>query len=581
MKLILQHLKPHKLLVFFTITFVAVSSLLNLVLPDLNATIINEGVMAGNLPVIYKYGLIMIGMALLEGACTLIGSYCSSKLGANLGRDLRRTIFAKVQTFSQADVDEFGAATLITRNTNDVNSLQMTTQMALRQILTVPISLIGGVIMALRQDLTLSLILLFVVPLIALTVFFITRTTHPMFKKIQKQVDKLNQVLREQLSGVRVIRAFVRTKYEEDRYKQANREMYEISTRAHRIMTIMFPMMFLIMDGASLVAYYFGAIRIDSGYMPVGNLTAFISYMMQILMTVHMCSMMFNMIPRAMTSAERISLIVNKEPSITDKAVEYDANGKPLQIGAFQSLEFRDVSFAYPDTSKPVINHVSFTALPGETTAIIGSTGSGKSSLVNLIPRFYDVTEGQILLNGHDIRHYMQDDLRRVIGMVPQKSFLFEGTVASNLRYGKNDATEDEMWHALEVAQGKDFVSERPGQLESDISQGGTNVSGGQRQRLSIARAVVRHPDIYIFDDSFSALDFKTDAALRMALQKETTEAVVFIVAQRVTTVMGADRIIVLDEGKVVGIGKHKELMQTCPVYKEIILSQLSEEEVA
>lgn len=581
MKLILQHLKPHKLLVFFTIVFVAVSSLLNLVLPDLNATIINEGVMVGNLPVIYKYGLLMIGMALLEGACTLIGSYCSSKLGANLGRDLRRTIFAKVQTFSQADVDEFGAATLITRNTNDVNSLQMTTQMALRQVLTVPISLIGGVIMALQQDLTLSIILLFVVPLIALTVFFITRTTHPIFKKMQKQVDKLNQVLREQLSGVRVIRAFVRTKYEEDRYKTANREMYEIATRAQRIMTIMMPVMFLIMDGASLVAYYLGAARIDNGYMPVGNLTAFISYMMQILMSVHMCSMMFNMIPRAMTSAERISLIVNKEPSITDKDVEYDADGKPLQIGPFQSLEFRDVSFAYPGTSKPVVNHVSFTALPGETTAIIGSTGSGKSSLVNLIPRFYDVTEGQILLNGHDIRHYTQDDLRRVIGMVPQKSFLFEGTVASNLRYGKNDATEDEMWHALEVAQGKDFVSERPGQLESDISQGGTNVSGGQRQRLSIARAVVRHPAIYIFDDSFSALDFKTDAALRMALQKETTEAVVFIVAQRVTTVMGADRIIVLDEGKVVGIGKHKELMETCPVYKEIILSQLSEEEVA
>lgn len=581
MKLILQHLKPHKLLVFFTIVFVAVSSLLNLVLPDLNATIINEGVMVGNLPVIYKYGLLMIGMALLEGACTLIGSYCSSKLGANLGRDLRRTIFAKVQTFSQADVDEFGAATLITRNTNDVNSLQMTTQMALRQVLTVPISLIGGVIMALQQDLTLSIILLFVVPLIALTVIFITRTTHPIFKKMQKQVDKLNQVLREQLSGVRVIRAFVRTKYEEDRYKTANREMYEIATRAQRIMTIMMPVMFLIMDGASLVAYYLGAARIDNGYMPVGNLTAFISYMMQILMSVHMCSMMFNMIPRAMTSAERISLIVNKEPSITDKDVEYDADGKPLQIGPFQSLEFRDVSFAYPGTSKPVVNHVSFTALPGETTAIIGSTGSGKSSLVNLIPRFYDVTEGQILLNGHDIRHYTQDDLRRVIGMVPQKSFLFEGTVASNLRYGKNDATEDEMWHALEVAQGKDFVSERPGQLESDISQGGTNVSGGQRQRLSIARAVVRHPAIYIFDDSFSALDFKTDAALRMALQKETTDSVVFIVAQRVTTVMGADRIIVLDEGKVVGIGKHKELMETCPVYKEIILSQLSEEEVA
>lgn len=581
MKLILQHLKPHKLLVFFTVFFVAVSSLLELVLPDLNATIINDGVMVGNFTVIYKIGAIMVGMAILEGACTLFGSYCSSKLGASFGRDLRKTIFAKVQTFSQADVDEFGAATLITRNTNDVNALQHMTQMSLRQMLTVPIQLIGGVVMALRQDISLSVILLFVVPLIGIVVVFITRHTHPMFKKMQTQVDKLNQVLREQLSGVRVIRAFVRTKYEEDRYKTANREMYQIATRSQRIMRLMMPAVMIIMNAASLIAYYFGALRIDGGQMEVGNLTAFISYMMQILFSVQMCSHMFNMLPRAMTSAGRISLIVNKEPSINDDNVEYDKDGKPLQIGKFQSLEFRDVSFAYPGTSKPVVNHVSFTAHPGETTAIIGSTGSGKSSLVNLIPRFYDVTEGEILLNGHDIRHYREEDLRSVIGVVPQKSFLFEGTVASNLMYGKMDATEEEMWHALEVAQGKDFVSERPGKLDSDISQGGTNVSGGQRQRLSIARAVIRKPDIYIFDDSFSALDFKTDAALRMALQKETTDAVVFIVAQRVTTVMGADRIIVLDEGNVVGIGKHKELMETCPVYKEIILSQISEEEVA
>lgn len=581
MKLILQHLKPHKLLVFLTIFFVAVSSLLDLVLPDLNATIINEGVMVGNFSVIYKYGVIMVAMAFIEGACTLTGTYCSSRLGASFGRDLRKTVFAKVQTFSQADVDEFGAATLITRNTNDVNSLQMTTQMALRQILTVPIMLIGGIVMALRQDITLSAILIFVVPVIAVIVILITRKTRPMFSIVQKQVDKLNQILREQLSGVRVIRAFVRTKYEEDRYKTANRDMYKIATRTFRIMQLMMPALTILMNAASLVAYYFGALRIDNGYMPVGNLTAFISYMMQILMSIHMCSMMFNMIPRAMTSSGRISLIVNKEPSITDADVQYDSDGKPLQVGVFQSLEFRDVSFAYPGTNKAVVNHVNFTALPGETTAIIGSTGSGKSSLVNLIPRFYDVTDGQILLNGHDIRHYTQDDLRQCIGMVPQKSFLFEGTVASNLIYGKEDATEEDMWHALEVSQGKDFVSERPGQLYSDISQGGTNVSGGQRQRLSIARAVIRHPDIYIFDDSFSALDFKTDAALRMALQQETTEATVFIVAQRVSTVMGADRIIVLDEGQVVGIGKHKELMESCPVYKEIILSQLSAEEVA
>ncbi len=581
MKLILEHLKPHRFLVVVVILLVTASSFSDLILPDLNATIIDEGVVAGNLSVVYKYGAIMLGLAILMGGLSLLNSYCSAKLGASFGRDLRKTIFSKVQTFSQADVDEFGAATLITRNTNDVNSLQMTVQMALRVVLTTPITLIGSIVMALRQDVSLSVILLFVVPIVAITVVLITSKTRPMFSKMQKQVDKLNQVLREQLSGVRVIRAFVRTKYEEDRYKAANRDMYTIATRAHRFMSLMMPVMMLVMQGASLAAYYFGAQRIDHGQMQIGNLTAFITYMTHILFTIRMCSMIFNMIPRAMTSAGRITLIVNKEPSIDDSAMERDADGKPLEINHFDSLEFRDVSFAYPGTSKPVVNHVSFTALPGETTAIIGSTGSGKSSLVNLIPRFYDVTEGAILLNGHDIRHYPQDTLRKAMGIVPQKSFLFEGTVASNLLYGKSDATEEEMWHALEVAQGKDFVSEKPGRLESEISQGGTNVSGGQRQRLSIARAVIRHPSIYIFDDSFSALDFKTDAALRMALQKETTDATVFIVAQRVTTVMGADRIIVLDEGKVAGIGKHKELMETCPVYKEIILSQLSEEEVA
>lgn len=581
MKLILQHLKPHKKLVVLTILLVAVSSVSDLVLPSLNATIINDGVMKSNFGIIFGYGGLMIFVSILMGGCSLLSSYCSAKLGASFGRDLRHTIFAKVQTFSQADVDEFGAATLITRNTNDVNSLQQTVQMALRFMLMTPIMLVGSVIMALKQAPQLATILLVAVPVVAVVVVCITMKTRPLFSKQQKQVDRLNQVLREQLSGVRVIRAFVRGKYEEERYQTANRDMYKIATHAHRLMTLMMPTLMIVMNASILVAYGFGAREIDTGVIEIGNLTAFVEYMMSILMSIQMCSMMFNMVPRAMTNAGRISLIVNKEPSITDRDVKTGKDGKPITVGKFESLEFRDVSFAYPGTSRPVVNHVSFTARPGETTAIIGSTGSGKTSLINLIPRFYDVSSGAILLNGEDIRHYPEDTLRRAMGVVPQKSFLFEGTVASNLRFGREDATDDELWHALEVAQGKDFVSERPGQLESDITQGGTNVSGGQRQRLAIARAVVRRPAVYIFDDSFSALDFKTDAALRMALQKETTDAAVFIVAQRVTTVMGADRIIVLDEGEVVGIGTHKELMETCPVYKEILLSQLSAEEVA
>ena len=581
MKLILQHLKPHKKLVVLTILLVAVSSVSDLILPSLNATIINDGVMKSNFNVIFLYGGLMVLMSILMGGCSLLSSYCSAKLGASFGRDLRHTIFSKVQTLSQADVDEFGAATLITRNTNDVNSLQQTVQMALRFMLMTPVMLVGSIVMALKQVPQLSVILLVAVPVVGVVVVLITTKTRPLFSKQQKQVDRLNQVLREQLSGVRVIRAFVRGKYEENRYQTANRDMYKIATHAHRLMTLMMPTLMIVMNASILVAYGFGAREIDNGVIEIGNLTAFIEYMMSILMSIQMCSMMFNMVPRAMTNAGRISLIVNKEPSITDRDVKTGKDGKPISVGKFESLEFRDVSFTYPGTSRPVVDHVSFTALPGETTAIIGSTGSGKTSLINLIPRFYDVTSGAILLNGEDIRHYPEDTLRRAMGVVPQKSFLFEGTVASNLRFGKEDATEEELWHALEVSQGKDFVSERPGRLESDITQGGTNVSGGQRQRLAIARAVVRHPAVYIFDDSFSALDFKTDAALRMALQKETTDAAVFIVAQRVTTVMGADRIIVLDEGKVVGIGTHKELMETCPVYKEILLSQLSAEEVA
>ena len=576
MKTFFRFMKPYKLEIFLTCLFVVIQSLSDLYLPDLNASIIDEGVMMGDFTVIAKYGVIMLIVALLVGAATLATTYFSAKSSMAYGRDMRQALFTKVQSFSAADVESFGTASLITRTTNDVNQMQQTLQMVLRSVITTPIMMIGGIFMALKQDVKLSVILIFIVPIIAVLVVVLTKKSHPMFKKMQSQVDVLNQVLREQLSGIRVIRAFVRTDYEEKRYAKENEKMRDYSCKAHTLMTLMMPLVTLVMNFATLAAYYFGAIRIDNGGMQVGALTAFVTYLSQILMSVNMSAMMMNMLPRAMTSMARIEEVLNKEPSVQD-----DANAESVDLGKFESLEFRDVSFAYPDAERPVLENISFTMRPGETTAVIGSTGSGKSTLVNLIPRIYDTTSGQILINGINIQDVPQDDLRLYLGFVPQKAFLFDGTIASNLQYGKPDATEEEMWHALEVAQGRDFVSEKPGQLQSGISQGGSNVSGGQRQRLAIARAIIRHPGVYIFDDSFSALDFKTDAKLRQALAKETKEAAVLIVAQRVTTVLNADQIIVLDEGKIVGIGKHRELMDSCPIYREIVLSQLSAEEVA
>ena len=575
MKNFLKYMGPYKWWVVLTIVFIVAQSLSDLFLPDLNAAIIDQGVMKGNIPVILTRGGIMLVVALVVGFCTLGTTYCSTRSSLAYGRDMRLALFTKVQSFSQSDLDKFGTPSLITRTTNDVNQLKMMMQMLLRTIITTPIMLIGGVIMCIKQDASLSLILVFVVPIIAAAVLFITRKSHPWFKRRQTQVDMLNQVMREKLTGIRVIRAFVRTEYEEERYDKANMEMLRIGLRSERLMMSLMPVVSLVMNMATLAAYYMGAIRIDSGGMQIGSLTAFVTYLMYILMSIMASSMMMNMIPRAMTSVSRINAILDYTPSIQDNGTNED------DIGAFSSLEFRDVSFHYPEADRPVLEHISFKTNPGETTAIIGSTGSGKSTLVNLIPRIYEVSSGEILLNGVDIKDLPQAKLREHLGVVPQKALLFDGTVASNLRFGKDDATEEEMWHALEVAQGKDFVSEMPDGLESSISQGGTNVSGGQRQRLAIARAVIRKPDVYIFDDSFSALDFKTDAKLRQALAKETQGAAVLIVAQRVTTVLGADRIIVLDEGKIAGIGTHKELMETCQVYKEIVLSQLSEEEVA
>lgn len=575
MKNFLKYMGPYKWWVVLTIVFIVAQSLSDLFLPDLNATIIDQGVMKGDIPVIITRGGIMLVVALVVGACTLGTTYCSTRSSLAYGRDMRLALFTKVQSFSQSDLDKFGTPSLITRTTNDVNQLQMMMQMLLRTIITTPILLVGGIIMCIKQDAKLSLILVVIIPIIAAAVLFITRKSHPWFKRRQTQVDLLNQVMREKLTGIRVIRAFVRTEYEEERYDKANMEMLRIGLKSERLMMALMPVVSLVMNMATLAAYYMGAIRIDSGGMQIGSLTAFVTYLMHILMSIMASSMMMNMIPRAMTSVSRINAILDYTPSIQDNGTNED------DIGAFSSLEFRDVSFHYPEADRPVLEHISFVTGPGETTAFIGSTGSGKTTLVNLIPRIYEVSSGQILLNGVDIRDLPQAKLREHLGVVPQKALLFDGTVASNLRFGKDDATEEEMWHALEVAQGKDFVSDMPDGLNASISQGGTNVSGGQRQRLAIARAIIRKPDVYIFDDSFSALDFKTDAKLRQALAKETQGAAVLIVAQRVTTVLGADRIVVLDEGRIAGIGTHKELMETCQVYKEIVLSQLSEEEVA
>ena len=575
MKNFLKYMGPYKWWVVLTIVFIVAQSLSDLFLPDLNATIIDQGVMKGDIPVIITRGGIMLVVALVVGACTLGTTYCSTRSSLAYGRDMRLALFTKVQSFSQSDLDKFGTPSLIPRTTTDVNQLQMMMQMLLRTIITTPILLVGGIIMCIKQDAKLSLILVVIIPIIAAAVLFITRKSHPWFKRRQTQVDLLNQVMREKLTGIRVIRAFVRTEYEEERYDKANMEMLRIGLKSERLMMALMPVVSLVMNMATLAAYYMGAIRIDSGGMQIGSLTAFVTYLMHILMSIMASSMMMNMIPRAMTSVSRINAILDYTPSIQDNGTNED------DIGAFSSLEFRDVSFHYPEADRPVLEHISFVTGPGETTAFIGSTGSGKTTLVNLIPRIYEVSSGQILLNGVDIRDLPQAKLREHLGVVPQKALLFDGTVASNLRFGKDDATEEEMWHALEVAQGKDFVSDMPDGLNASISQGGTNVSGGQRQRLAIARAIIRKPDVYIFDDSFSALDFKTDAKLRQALAKETQGAAVLIVAQRVTTVLGADRIVVLDEGRIAGIGTHKELMETCQVYKEIVLSQLSEEEVA
>jgi len=577
MKNLLKYFRPYIGLLLVLLLLLVIQSITDLYLPELNADIINEGIVKMDTDFIWRTGGIMLGITLLLGFANIAVGFISARASMAFGKDLRDALFSKVETFSLQELNQFGTPSLITRTNNDVQQVAQATLMFFRMMVAAPIMCVGGIIMAVRQDAELSLLMVVIVPVILLVLFVLMRMALPLFKTLQKKTDRLNLVGREKLSGIRVIRAFRKAKYEEGRFEEANQDLTNTSLRVHRMMAILMPVLMLVMNFSTLAIYWFGAKRIDTGEMPIGNLSAFLMYIMLILFSIMMAAIMFVMIPRASASADRINEVLSVQPAIHDP--ENPVSDEAL--GAFRELCFDDVTFAYPGAEEPVLSHISFTTRPGETTAILGSTGSGKSTLINLIPRFYDITSGRILLNGTDIRELTQETLRNRVGFIPQKAFLFQGTVASNLRYGKEDATTEEMWHALRIAQAEEFVMEMPDKLEAPIAQGGGNVSGGQKQRLAIARALIMRPDIYVFDDSFSALDFKTDADLREALRHETTDAAVLIVAQRVSTVLSADRILVLDNGTVVGDGTHKELMASCEVYREIVYSQLSEEEIA
>jgi ATP-binding cassette subfamily B protein len=566
---------PYRRLLAIVVVLVTVQAITNLYLPNLNADIINNGVLKGDTNYIVRIGGLMLFVTLLLGLCSIVSVYFGSLTSMSMGRDIRSAIFRKVMGFSQQETNSFGAPTLITRNTNDVQQVQMVLVMALNIMILAPIMSVGGLIMALREDVPLSATLLVIVPLVLVVIGTIAFIAVPLFRSMQKRTDRINQVMREVLGGMRVIRAFVRTEHEEERYDEANQALTDNSLKVARLFALMIPFLFGIMNLSMVAIVWFGGLRIDSGSMPIGNLSAFLQYVMLILFSVMMAALIFVMVPRAAASAERINAVLDTEAAICNPDTATDL---PDPRGV---VEFRDVEFRYPGAQDAVLCGISFTARPGQTTAIIGGTGSGKSTLINLIPRFYDVSSGSVEVDGVDVRQMRQEDLWRTIGLVPQKAFLFSGTVASNLRYGDDNADDETLWHALAIAQGKDFVEEMAGGLDGQIDQGGTNVSGGQRQRLAIARAIVRKPKIFIFDDSFSALDFKTDQRLRGALRDETDDATVIIVAQRVGTILHADQIIVLDKGEIVAIGNHAELMESSETYREIVYSQLSKEEVA
>ncbi|WEB41062.1 ABC transporter ATP-binding protein/permease [Streptomyces yunnanensis] len=569
------HLRPYRRSISLIVLLQLIQTLATLYLPTLNADIIDKGVVAGDTGYIFRIGGFMIAVTVLQIACAIGAVYFGARTAMALGRDIRAAVFDRVQSFSAREVGRFGAPSLITRTTNDVQQVQMLVLMTFTMMVSAPIMCVGGIAMALNQDVPLSALLLVIVPVLGILVSLIVRRMRPLFRGVQERIDTVNRVLREQIAGIRVIRAFVRDRYERERFAGANTDLYDISIRAGRLMSMMFPLVMLIVNLSSVAVVWLGGLRIDAKEMEIGALTAFLSYLMYILMSIMMATFMVMMLPRAEVCAERIQEVLATESSVTPPTAPVST------LRRHGELELRDVEFRFPGAEQPVLKDISLTARPGETTAVIGSTGSGKSTLLGLVPRLFDATGGTVLVDGEDVRTLAPETLAAVIGLVPQKPYLFSGTVASNLRYGNPDATDDELWHALETAQARDFVARMEGGLDAPIAQGGTNVSGGQRQRLAIARALVRKPEIYLFDDSFSALDYATDAALRAALARETDRATVVIVAQRVSTIRGADRIVVLDEGRIVGTGTHGELMAGNETYREIVLSQLTEQEAA
>ncbi|NLE11213.1 MAG: ABC transporter ATP-binding protein [Actinobacteria bacterium] len=579
MQLLGTQLKPYWKSITAIFFLVLVRAVTNLYLPTLNADIINDGVATGDTGYIWTVGGYMLLVTLLQIICTIIAAYLGAKVAMGFGRDVRAALFRKVESFSQGEINHFGTPSLITRGTNDVQQIQMVVAIGLSMMLFAPMTLIGGIIMALRQDIPLSVTLVVILPVMLAALGVILWRALPLFRSMQKKIDRLNQVMRESLSGVRVIRAFARTDYEARRFEEANQDLTQVGLRVMRLFAIMFPALFWIMNISTVAIMWYGAIRVDSLEMPIGNLTAFIMYVMHILFSVMMASMLASFVPRAAASAARIQEVLEVEPFIGDPADPVQV--PPLEGARKGVVQFDNVEFRYPGAEAPVLTGISFTARPGETTAIIGSTGSGKSTLISLIPRLYDVTSGSVTIDGVDVRDMDRAQLWRHIGFVPQKAFLFSGTVASNLRYGDEEATDEELWRALEIAQGRDFVEAMPDRLEEPIMQGGANVSGGQRQRLAIARALVKKAEVYVLDDSLSALDFKTDSQLRAALKREVADATVFVVAQRVSSIMHAEQIIVLDEGTIAGLGTHEELLKTCKTYQEIVYSQLSAEEAA
>ncbi|NWL26542.1 multidrug ABC transporter ATP-binding protein [Paenarthrobacter ureafaciens] len=575
-KVLVRFLRPHQRLLVAVVVFQLAQSIASLYLPTLNADIIDQGVATGDTGYILTMGAVMLLITLLQIACAVIAVYFGAKAAMSLGRDLRDAIFGRVGEFSEQEVSRFGAASLITRSTNDVQQVQQLVLMSCTLMVAAPMLSIGGVIMAVRQDAQLSWLIAVAVPVLLVCVGLIVTRMVPLFRKMQVRIDAVNRVLREQLTGIRVVRAFVREDMESLRFGKANDDVTDVALRAGRLMALMFPVVMLVMNISSVAVIWFGSFRIEDGSMQVGTLIAFLSYLMQILMSVMMATFMAVMIPRASVSADRIGEVLG-----TDSSVQPPSNPVSLTGHRRGELEMRDVGFAYPGAEQPVLSGVSFTARAGQTTAIIGSTGAGKTTLVNLMPRLFDATSGSVRMDGVDVRELQPDHLWGHIGLVPQKPYLFSGTVRSNLLYGKPDATDDELWQALAVAQARDFVEEMDGGLDAPISQGGTNVSGGQRQRLAIARALVKQPELYIFDDSFSSLDTATDARLRRALKQHTQGATLVIIAQRVSSIADADRILVLDDGRIVGQGTHDELLETSETYREIVASQLAAEEAA